>query len=136
MRNQSNFELHQIGTRAAPILGRMAGRRGNNPAAGENRAQEAAKEITALSPRTTTVRLLAVEESLEDLHNKFDRLMESVELLNRRGEFPQPPPRNEINIQNDHRFGEARGQRARGYFRNMNNPRGLQRRRPGYAIPQ
>ena len=114
----------------------MAGRRVNNPATGENRVQEAAEEITVLSPKTSTVRLLAVEESLGDLHNKFDRLMESVELLNRRGEFPQPPPRNEINFQNDQRFGETRGRRARGYVRNMNNPRGLQRRRPGYAIQQ
>ena len=114
----------------------MAGRRGNNPAAGEHRAQEEAEEITALSPRTTTVRLLTVEESLGDLHNKFDRLMESVDLLSRREEYPQPPPRIEANFQNDHRFGEARGQRARGNFRNVNNPRGFQRRRPGYSIPQ
>ena len=114
----------------------MAGRRVNNPATGENRVQEAAEEITVLSPKTSTVRLLAVEESMGDLHNKFDRLMESVELLNRRGEFPQPPPRNEINFQNDQRFGETRGRRARGYVRNMNNPRGLQRRKPGYAIQQ
>ena len=118
------------------FLDGMAGRRVNNPATGENRVQEAAEEITVLSPKTSTVRLLAVEESLGDLHNKFDRLMESVELLNRRGEFPQPPPRNEINFQNDQRFGETRGRRARGYVRNMNNPRGLQRRRPGYAIQQ
>ena len=73
----------------------MARRRGNNPAVGEHRAQEEAEAITALSPRTTTVRLLAVEESLGDLHNKFDRLMESVDLLSRREEDPQPPPRIE-----------------------------------------
>ena len=61
------------------FLDGMAGRRVNNPATGENRVQEAAEEITVLSPKTSTVRLLAVEESLGDLHNKFDRLMETEE---------------------------------------------------------
>ncbi|KAA0056057.1 putative fructokinase-6 [Cucumis melo var. makuwa] len=59
----------------------MAGGRGGIPAAGDNREQEEVEEIATLSPRTSMVRLLAVEDSLGDLHEKFDRVMDSLETL-------------------------------------------------------
>ena len=53
--------------------------------------QEEAEEIAALSPKTMMILLLAVEESLGDLHSKFDRLMENVDVLNWRMEEPPAP---------------------------------------------
>ena len=68
----------------------MAGWRGPIPSTGDNHEQEEAEEIAALSPRTSTVRLLAVENSLGDRHDKFDRMMDNLEALNRReGELPR-----------------------------------------------
>ena len=64
----------------------MAGRRATNPAAGDDRVQEEVEEIAALSPKTSTVCLLAVEGSLGDLHDKVDRMMENFDVLNRRME--------------------------------------------------
>ena len=53
----------------------MVGQRVINPAAGDDSVQEEVEEIVALSPKTSMIRLLAVEGSLGDLHNKFDKLM-------------------------------------------------------------
>uniref|UniRef100_A0A9I9EHR8 Uncharacterized protein n=1 Tax=Cucumis melo TaxID=3656 RepID=A0A9I9EHR8_CUCME len=57
----------------------MASRRGGIPAMGDNREQEEVEEIATLSPRTSTIRLPAVGDSLGDLHEKFDRMMDSLE---------------------------------------------------------
>ena len=64
---------------------------------GEDRAQEVAEDNVVLSPRTTTVRLLAVEDSLGDLHRKIDRVMDNFELLARRIDEPPAPPQLEAN---------------------------------------
>ena len=87
----------------------MAGRRGINPVAGDDCVQEEAEEITALSPKTPTIHLLAVEESLGDLHSKFDRLMENVGMLNWRMEEPPAPRQIEANVLNGHNFDGRRG---------------------------
>ena len=98
--------------------------------------QEEVEEIAALSPETSTVRLLAVEESLGDLHNKFDRMMENFELLNRRMDELPPPPRKEANVANDYNFSDRRGRRARRNYKNLHNQWHAQRGRPGYDPPQ
>ena len=46
-----------------------------------NREQEGVEEIAALFPRTSTVRLLAIEDSLGDLHEKIDRVMDRLDTL-------------------------------------------------------
>ena len=44
-------------------------------------------------------------------------------------------PQIEVNLLNNHHFGDRRGWRARGKLRNFNNPRGFHKRRPGEAPP-
>ncbi|KAA0049687.1 plasma membrane ATPase 1 [Cucumis melo var. makuwa] len=78
----------------------MAGWRRNNPAAGDDREQEEAEEITALSPKILMIHLLAVEESLGDLHDKFDRLLENFEVLNRRMDGMSASRRIEAEVVN------------------------------------
>ena len=63
-------------------MGRMAGRRAINLGAGDDCVQEEVEKIAAFSPKTLTIRLLAVEESLGDLHKNFDRMLEDFEVLN------------------------------------------------------
>ena len=108
----------------------MAGRRGGILAAGDNREQEEVEEIAALSPRTSTVRLLAIEDSLGDLHEKFDRMMDSLETLTRRMDGLPAPARIEANVNNDRNDGNRGGRRPRRNFRNLPNQRNDQRRRP------
>ena len=72
----------------------MAGRR-RIPAAGDNREQEEVEETATLSPRTTTVRLLAVEDSLGDLHDKMNKVMDNLDSLTRRMDELPAPARNE-----------------------------------------
>ncbi|KAA0033032.1 eIF-2-alpha kinase GCN2 isoform X5 [Cucumis melo var. makuwa] len=79
------------------LEGRMAGWRAVNPAAGDDCEQKEAEEIAALSPKTSTIRLLAVEDSWEERHNKFDRMLESFEILNRRMDEPSAAPGVEAN---------------------------------------
>ncbi|KAA0063032.1 zf-CCHC domain-containing protein [Cucumis melo var. makuwa] len=79
----------------------MASRRGNNPTARDNREQEEVEEIATLSPRTSTVRLLAVEDSLGDLHGKTNRMMDYLEALTRRMDKLPAPARIEAYARND-----------------------------------
>ena len=113
----------------------MAGRRGNNPATGDNRVQEEAEDTAALSPRTSTVRLLAVEDSLGDLHRKIDRVMDNFELLARRMDELRAPPQLEAEMADDGEFNNRRRQRGRGNFRNLHNPRYANRGRADLNPP-
>ena len=70
----------------------MARQRVINPTAGNACVQEA-EEIVVLSPKTLTI-----EGSLEDLHNKFDKMMENFEVLNQRMAEQSTLPRIEANI--------------------------------------
>ena len=78
----------------------MAGRR-RIPTAGDNREQEEVEEIAALSPRTSMVHLLAVEDSLGDLHDKMNRVVDRLESLTRRLDGLPAPARIETNGRND-----------------------------------
>ncbi|TYK11204.1 reverse transcriptase [Cucumis melo var. makuwa] len=108
----------------------MAGRREGIPATGDNREQEEVEENAALSPRTSTVCFLAVEDSLGDLHEKFDRVMDTLETLTRRMDGLPALARIEANANNDRNDGNRGGRRARRNFRNLPNQRNDQRKRP------
>ncbi|TYK11219.1 DExH-box ATP-dependent RNA helicase DExH7 [Cucumis melo var. makuwa] len=121
----ASLGIHQV-VSERPILGWMVDRRGGIPAVGDNREQEEVEEITTLSPRTSTVCLLAVEDSLGDLHVKFDRVMDSLETLTRRMDGLPAQARIEANDRVDRNRG---GRRARRNFRNLPDQRNDQRRR-------
>ncbi|KAA0056581.1 reverse transcriptase [Cucumis melo var. makuwa] len=108
----------------------MAGQRGAIPAAWDNREQQEAEEITVLSPRTSTVHLLAVEDSLGDLHDKFDKMMDSLETLNQRMDGLLAPARIEANVVNDRNDGNKGGRQARRNHRNLPNQKNDRIRRP------
>ncbi|TYK21018.1 2-methoxy-6-polyprenyl-1,4-benzoquinol methylase [Cucumis melo var. makuwa] len=103
-----------------------------NPCHGGQPEQEKVEEIDTLSPRTSTVHLLAFEDSLGDLHEKFDRVMDTLETLTRRMDRLLAPARIEANVNNNRNKndGNRGGRRARRNFRNLPNQRHDQRRRP------
>ena len=110
----------------------MAGRR-RIPIAGDNREQEEVEEIAALSPMTSTVRLLVVEDSLGDLHDKMNRVMDNLNSLNRRIDSLPAPTRIEDY---DRHGGNRGGRRARRNIRHLSNPRNDQMRRQMDAPPR
>ena len=99
----------------------MAGWIARNPVMGDDREQEEVKETIALSSRTSSICLLAIENSLEDLNDKFDIMMGNLETLNRRVANMPTPLQIEANVLNGYNFDDRRGQRARGNQRNFNN---------------
>ncbi|KAA0057344.1 RNA-directed DNA polymerase-like protein [Cucumis melo var. makuwa] len=108
----------------------MADRRGGIPAAGDNREQEEVEAIATLSPRTSTVRLLAVKDFLGDLHEKFNRMMDNLETLTQRMDGLPAPARIEANMNIDRNERNRGGRRAQRNFSNMPNQRNDQIRRP------
>uniref|UniRef100_A0A9I9E8E5 Uncharacterized protein n=1 Tax=Cucumis melo TaxID=3656 RepID=A0A9I9E8E5_CUCME len=101
---------------------------------GNNCEQEEAKEIIVLSPRTSTIRLLTVEDSLGDLHDKFDRMMDSIETLNRRMDGLLAPARIEANAISDRNDGNRGGRQARRNHRNLPDQRNDRRRMPNEVL--
>ena len=86
----------------------MAGQSGRIPAAENNCEQEEVEEIAALSPRTSTVRLLAVLTPWGDLHDKMTTVMDSLDTLTRRMDGLPAPARIEDYDQNRENKGGDR----------------------------
>lgn len=83
----------------------MADRRAINLAMRDDRAQEA-EEIALLSLKTSTICFLTLEDTLGDLHNKYDRMLENFEILNRRIDEPPVLPPIEANGLNENNFSD------------------------------